>query len=137
MTRRTRRHERRREHERFTRARDKEGRARIDHSAARAERKRQRGAARKLVVPAAVSATLPPRRFLDLGPNARNAPMARAFLAPQSASGPRHRQRHPLKGYYTGGLPLPRPVSHRGQGSLKYAIREGLRRPHGRPRGTL
>lgn len=138
MTRRSARKQLRRQgHQHACRHRDKLGLSKVPWSDLRAEATRQRKIARlNAPAPTGRGAT-PKRRFLlpHLLPTAtdRRYPMAKQFLAPLVASGPRGRKRAVHKSYYADGLILPRPAP---PSDIVKACRKVGRLPHGRPRGT-
>jgi len=133
MTRRNARKQLRRQaHQHACRHRDKLGLSKVPWSDLRAEAKRERKIARlNAPAPTGRGAT-PKRRFLLHPDTVRRYPMARQFLAPLVASGPRGRKRTVRKSYYANGLILPRPAP---PSQIVVACRKFGRRPHGRPRG--
>lgn len=133
MTRRNARRQLRRQgHQHACRHRDKLGLAKVPWSDLRAEAKRERKIARlNAPAPTGRGAT-PKRRFLLHPETVRRYPMARQFLAPLIATGPRGRKRSPAKSYYQNGLILPRPAA---PSPIVLACRKVGRRKHGHPRG--
>ena len=71
-----------------------------------------------------------PKRRLLLPDLARRYPLARAFLAPVSGTGPRSNNTRPL-------LTYPLPSATRTARTWSRTHRKHYGRPHGRPRGTV
>ena len=117
---------------RLTRQKRRLGLPPFDWSSFRAEAKHERKIARLNAPAPTGNGATPKRRFLLHPDTVRRYRMAKQFLAPLVASGPRGRKRAVRKSYYANGLILPRPAP---PSQIVVACRKVGRRHHGRPRG--